>query len=55
MTQNIFPENINMGNQKTQNFMLISNSLMPLKKLEPKNYANFEHFRFCAFFRVFLI
>ncbi len=26
---------------------------MPLKKLEPKNYANFEYFRFCAFFRGF--
>jgi hypothetical protein len=25
----------------------------PLKKLEPKNYANFEYFRFCAFFRCF--
>jgi hypothetical protein len=28
---------------------------MPLKKLEPKNYANFEYFRFCAFFRGFLL
>ncbi len=28
---------------------------MPLKKLEPRNYANFEYFRFCAFFRGFLI
>jgi hypothetical protein len=27
----------------------------PQKKLEPKNYANFEFFRFCAFFRVFLL
>jgi hypothetical protein len=27
----------------------------PLKKLEPKNYANFEYFRFCAFFRGFLL
>jgi hypothetical protein len=27
----------------------------PLKKLEPKNYANFEFFRFCAFFRGFLL
>ncbi len=26
----------------------------PQKKPEPKNYANFEYFRFCAFFRVFL-
>ncbi len=25
------------------------------KKLEPKNYANFEYFRFCAFFRGFLL
>ena len=24
------------------------------KKLEPKNYANFEYFGFCAFFRGFL-
>ncbi len=48
------------GYQKTQNFMVISNSLMqtkqmPLKKLEPKNYANFEYFRFCAFFRGFAL
>ena len=28
---------------------------MPLKKLEPKNFANFEYFRFCAFFRGFLL
>ncbi len=28
---------------------------MPLKKLEPKNYANSEYFRFCAFFRGFLL
>jgi hypothetical protein len=28
---------------------------MPLKKLEPKNYANLEYFRFCAFFRGFLL
>ncbi len=28
---------------------------MPLKKLEPKNYAIFEYFRFCAFFRGFLL
>ncbi len=27
----------------------------PRKKLEPKNYANFEYFRFCAFFRGFLL
>ncbi len=27
----------------------------PWKKLEPKNYANFENFRFCAFFRGFLL
>ncbi len=27
----------------------------PLKKLEPKNYANLEYFRFCAFFRGFLL
>ncbi len=27
----------------------------PYKKLEPKNYANFEYFRFCAFFRGFLL
>ncbi len=25
------------------------------KKLEPKNYANFEYFCFCAFFRGFLL
>jgi hypothetical protein len=24
---------------------------MPLKKARAKNYANFEYFRFCAFFR----
>jgi hypothetical protein len=44
-----------MGNQKTQNFMMISNLFMPLKKLEPKNYANFEYFRFCGFFHGFLL
>jgi hypothetical protein len=27
----------------------------PWKKLEPKNYANFENFCFCAFFRGFLL
>ncbi len=27
----------------------------PPKKLEPKNYANFEFFRFCPFFRGFLL
>jgi hypothetical protein len=27
----------------------------PLKKLEPKNYGNFEKFSFCAFFRGFLL
>ncbi len=27
----------------------------PYKKLEPKNYANFEYFRFCAFFHGFLL
>ena len=27
----------------------------PWKKLEPKNDANFEYFRFCAFFRGFCI
>jgi hypothetical protein len=37
--------------------MLISNSLMPTLSnapKKPKNYANFENFRFCAFFRGFL-
>jgi hypothetical protein len=28
---------------------------MPIKKLEPKNCANFEFFRFCTFFRGFLL
>ncbi len=28
---------------------------MPLKKLEPKNYANLEYFCFCAFFRGVLL
>ena len=28
---------------------------MPIKKLESKNYANFEYFGFCAFFRGFLL
>ncbi len=28
---------------------------MPQKKLEPKNYAKFEYFRFCAFFCGFLL
>ncbi len=61
MTPNFFfLKNINMGIKNTQNFMLISNSLMPTstnapKKLEPKNCAKFEFFRFCAFFRGFLL
>ena len=56
-----FLEKYQDGYQKSQNFMLISNSLMPTqtkalkKKLEPKNHANFENFRFCAFFRGFLL
>jgi hypothetical protein len=28
---------------------------MPLKKAGAKNYANFEYFRFCAFFHGFLL
>jgi hypothetical protein len=28
---------------------------MPLKKARAKNYANLEYFRFCAFFRGFLL
>jgi hypothetical protein len=28
---------------------------MPLKKARAKNYANFENFRFCAFFHGFLL
>ncbi len=27
----------------------------PFKKPEPKNYVNFEYFRFCAFSRGFLL
>ncbi len=58
--KNFFLKNIIMGIKKTQNFVLISNSLMPtetnaLKKARAKNYANFEYFRFCAFFRGFLL
>jgi hypothetical protein len=34
--KNFFLEKINMGNQKTQNFMLISNSLMPTHTNAPK-------------------
>ncbi len=38
MTQKKFIlKNINMGSQKTQNFMLISNSLVPLTKVKSKN------------------
>jgi hypothetical protein len=38
MTQKKFIlKNINMGSKKTQNFMLISNSLMPLTKVKSKN------------------
>ncbi len=37
MTQkNVFLNNIIMGIKKTQNFMLISNSLMPTKTNAPK-------------------
>jgi hypothetical protein len=34
-------KNINMGIKKTQNFMLISNSLMPLKKARAKKLCEF--------------
>ncbi len=50
-----------MGIKKTQNFYadfkFVDADLnkCPYKKLEPKNYANFEYFCFCAFFRGFLL
>jgi hypothetical protein len=34
--KNFSLKNINMGIKKTQNFMLISNSLMPIKTNAPK-------------------
>jgi hypothetical protein len=36
-------------------FKIAKSAIMTLKKLEPKNYANFEYFRFCAFFRGVLL
>ncbi len=55
-----FLKNINMGIKKRRIlcwFQICWCRLkqMPLKKLEPKNYANFEFFCFCAFFRGFLL
>jgi hypothetical protein len=38
-----------------KNFFLEKYQYGYQKKLEPKNYANFENFRFCAFFHGFLL
>ncbi len=56
----IFFLNINMGIKKRRilrwfQIRWCRLKQMSLKKLKPKNYANFEYFRFCAFFRVFLL
>jgi hypothetical protein len=56
----IFLQNINLGIKKRRIlcwFQIRGCRLkqMPLKKLEPKNYANFEYSRFCAFVRGFLL
>ena len=52
----LFLENINMGNQKTQNIMLISNSCrlhqMPLKKATAKKLCILSIFVFVHFFMV---
>jgi hypothetical protein len=61
MTQKkYFLKNINMGIKKRRilcRFQICSCRVkqMPQKKLEPKNNANFEYFRFCAFFRGFFL
>jgi hypothetical protein len=61
MTQkSFFLKNINMGIKKTQNFMLILNSLMPLTKVKSKKprrnaqkrkYSKFAWFFGSSFFR----
>jgi hypothetical protein len=58
--KNFFFKNINMGIKNAEffaDFKFVDADLnkCPQKKLEPKNYANFEFFRFCAFFRGFLL
>jgi hypothetical protein len=56
-----FLEKYHYGYQKNAEFYADFNFVdadlnkSPYKKLEPKNYANFEYFRFCAFFRGFLL
>jgi len=60
MTQkNFFLKNINIGIKKTQNFMLISNSLMPLmplmqkprKNAQKRKYSKFASFFGSSFFQ----
>ncbi len=58
--KNFFFKNINMGIKKRRilcwfQIRWCRLKQMPLKKLAPKNYANLEFFRFCAFFRGFLL
>ncbi len=61
MTQTFFIlKNINMGIKKRRilcwfQIRWCRLKQMPIKKLESKNYANFEYFRFYAFFRGFLL
>ncbi len=50
----------NMGNQKSRilcwfQIRWCRLKQMPLKKAIPKNYSNFEYFRFCSFFCGFLL
>jgi hypothetical protein len=56
----LFLKNINMGLKNAEfyaDFKFADADLnkCPLKKLDPKNYANLDFFRFCAFFRGFLL